>query len=60
MREVGAVHARAGELELHLGPPPSWPVAPSPQASSADDEDPLQALLRPIGLDPDIFRGKVA
>lgn len=65
MREVGAVHARCGELEMHLGPLPLSSVAgnaAAPPAQHADDDegDSLAALCGPIGLDPTIFRGKVA
>jgi hypothetical protein len=54
MRSAGVTHARIGELELHLGPPPlPARVAPGPPADAPEDEErtSLETLLHSSGAD---------
>lgn len=56
MRPRGVLHARYGELELHLGPP--LPVAASVEAAAPPEDperDSIDALFWSSGADPTPF-----
>lgn len=53
MRSHGVVHARDGDLELTLGPPPVDLAAAAPLVPEDDERASLEALLYGTGLTPD-------